>query len=355
MKVTEYFVGFGPRLWSIRKGETDYGFKPILLGGYVKIIGMTSAEEIDPTDEPRSYRQQPFGKRIIVASAGSFMHFVMAFLLLWVAILAFGVAQSNRVEVAGFVPGIHAAQQGGLKSGDQIMAVNGHPLGSNASTQLTTIVNDSAGKPVHLTVDRNGTTMNLTVVPAAGHKTDGGATEALGPNAHGKSIGLLGISEDTARSTEGPIRALGTAGAALGTITADTVTAVPHAFANAFHSLTNSKVASQTAQSGDRPQSIVGASRYAVDALHHGVLYLILILVLLNIGFAILNMLPMLPLDGGHVAIAGYEWARTRRGQKRYQADVTKMMPVVYAFVSVLLVFSLSILYLDIVHPVQFH
>src|SRR5579863_2106221 len=70
MKVTEYFVGFGPRLWSIRKGETDYGFKPILLGGYVKIIGMTSAEEVHPDDEPRSYRQQPFGKRIIVASAG---------------------------------------------------------------------------------------------------------------------------------------------------------------------------------------------------------------------------------------------------------------------------------------------
>jgi membrane-associated protease RseP (regulator of RpoE activity) len=129
---------------------------------------------------------------------------------------------------------------------------------------------------------------------------------------------------------------------------------VPHAFANAFHSLTNANVASQTAQSGDRPQSIVGASRYAVEALHHGVLYLILVLVLLNIGFAILNMLPMLPLDGGHVAIATYERIRTRRGQPRYQADVTKMMPIVYSFVAILLLFSLSILYLDIVHPVQF-
>jgi membrane-associated protease RseP (regulator of RpoE activity) len=355
MKVTEYFVGFGPRLWSVRKGETDYGFKPILLGGYVKIIGMTSAEEVHPDDEPRSYRQQPFGKRIIVASAGSFMHFVMAFMLLWVAIVAFGVGQPNRVEVAGFVPGITAAQHAGLQPGDQITAVNGHQLGSNAPTQLTGVINRSANQSVVLTVDRNGTTMNVTVVPTAGHKTNTGVGEAPGPNAKGQTVGLLGISEDSARTGEGPVRALGTAGRALGSITAATVTAVPHAFSNAFHSLTNSQDAAQTAQSGDRPQSIVGASRYAVDALHHGVLYLIFVLVLLNIGFALLNMLPMLPLDGGHVAIAGYEWARTRRGHKRYQADVTKMMPFVYSFVAVLLLFSLSILYLDIAHPVQFH
>jgi membrane-associated protease RseP (regulator of RpoE activity) len=353
MKVTEYFVGFGPRLWSVRKGETDYGFKPILLGGYVRIIGMTSAEEVHPDDEPRSYRQQPFGKRIIVASAGSFMHFVMAFILLWVAIVAFGVAANNRIEVAGFVPGITAAQQAGLKTGDQIVAVNGHTLGSNPSTDLSRALNHSAGTPLQLTVDRSGTLMNLTVTPAVGHIT-GNGDEALGPNKKGQERGLLGITEDPARTPEGPVRALGTAASALGSITAGVVTAVPHAFANAFHSLTNSQVAVQTAQNGDRPQSIVGASRYAVDALHHGALYLILVLVLLNIGFALLNMLPMLPLDGGHVAIAGYEWARTRRGHKRYQADVSKMMPFVYSFVAVLLLFSLSILYLDIVHPVQF-
>ena len=81
MKVTEYFLGFGPRLWSVRRGETEYGVKAIPAGGYVRIVGMTTAEEIDPVDEPRSYRQSTFPRRFFVGVAGSAMHFVMAFLL----------------------------------------------------------------------------------------------------------------------------------------------------------------------------------------------------------------------------------------------------------------------------------
>ena len=88
MKVTEYFLGFGPRLWSFRRGETEYGVKVLPLGGYVKIIGMSNTEEVDPADEARTYRQQPFHNRLMVALAGSFMHFVMAFILLW-ALFAF--------------------------------------------------------------------------------------------------------------------------------------------------------------------------------------------------------------------------------------------------------------------------
>ncbi len=101
MKVTEYFVGFGPRLWSIRRGETEYGVKAIPAGGYVKIPGMTNLEEIDPEDEPRTYRRKPFHNRIIVASAGSFMHFVIAFLLAWSAILYFGTPSSSAVPGGG--------------------------------------------------------------------------------------------------------------------------------------------------------------------------------------------------------------------------------------------------------------
>ena len=81
MKVTEYFVGFGPRLWSVRRGETEYGVKAIPAGGYVRITGFTSTEEVPEEDEPRAYRQQPFHQRIIVASAGSAMHFLIAFVL----------------------------------------------------------------------------------------------------------------------------------------------------------------------------------------------------------------------------------------------------------------------------------
>src|SRR5207302_1755928 len=83
MKVTEYFLGFGPRLWSVRKGETEYGIKAIPAGGYVKIIGMSNLEDVDPADEPRTYRQQPFWRRLSVAVAGSTMHFIIALLLLF--------------------------------------------------------------------------------------------------------------------------------------------------------------------------------------------------------------------------------------------------------------------------------
>ena len=100
MKVTEYFLGFGPRVWSIRRGETEYGIKAIPAGGYVKIIGMTNAEEVDPADEPRTYRQQPFHNRLLVAVAGSAMHGVMAFLLLWGLFVFIGQPRGNYISVA---------------------------------------------------------------------------------------------------------------------------------------------------------------------------------------------------------------------------------------------------------------
>src|SRR3954447_17385336 len=91
MKVSEYFFGFGPRLWSIKKGETEYGIKAIPVGGYVRILGMNNLEQVDPADEPRTYRQKSFPRKLSVAVAGSFMHFLMAFLLLVVIWTAVGI------------------------------------------------------------------------------------------------------------------------------------------------------------------------------------------------------------------------------------------------------------------------
>ena len=104
MKVTEYFLGFGPRLWSFRRGETEYGIKAIPAGGYVKILGMTNAEEVDPADEARTYRRQPFHNRLLVAVAGSAMHGVMAFLLLWGMFTFIGSQRQDMVQIAGFSP-----------------------------------------------------------------------------------------------------------------------------------------------------------------------------------------------------------------------------------------------------------
>src|SRR5580704_17926075 len=129
MKVTQYFFGFGPTLWSGKRGETEYGFKAIPAGGFVKIIGMTSLDEVDPEDEARSFRQAPGWQRLIVLAAGSFMHFVIA------AVLRFGLALTIGVESQGCTTAQSPAQQAGLKAGDQVTSFDGAPV--STWTQLS--------------------------------------------------------------------------------------------------------------------------------------------------------------------------------------------------------------------------
>jgi RIP metalloprotease RseP len=138
MKVTEYFLGFGPRLWSVRRGETEYGIKAIPAGGYVKILGMTSAEVVDPADEPRTYRQRPFRNRLLVAVAGSAMHGVMAFLLLWWLFVFIGVPQGNAVAITGFSPLAHnldPARSAGFQPGDVVTPDDGTAMHSADNLQ----------------------------------------------------------------------------------------------------------------------------------------------------------------------------------------------------------------------------
>ncbi|HUA95728.1 MAG TPA: M50 family metallopeptidase, partial [Acidimicrobiales bacterium] len=338
----------------------EYGVKVLPLGGYVKIVGMSNTEEVDPADEPRTYRQQPFHNRIIVACAGSFMHFLMAFLLAYGALLYFGTpASAIGLRIGGFVhwPG-HAetaAQQAGLRPGDVVVGVDGRSL--SHTTQLTEAISRSAGRPVPLTVDRGGRKVDLTVTPAVGHHlSTPTAKEVLGPGKGSeKTVGLIGVTFDPATvfTSEGPVRSLGTAVVNVGVDTGRVVRSVPVAFGSLFDSLKSSKAAQQSARTGERPESIFGAVRTATQADQSGTFYLIEILIVLNIGFGLLNMLPMLPLDGGHVAIAVYERIRTRRGRPYYQADAAKLLPVVYVFSALLVVVVVSALYLDIVHPVN--
>jgi membrane-associated protease RseP (regulator of RpoE activity) len=359
MKVTEFFVGFGPRLWSIRRGETEYGVKAIPAGGYVKIPGMTNLEKIDPEDEPRTYRQQPFRYRVLVASAGSVMHFVIALVLAWSAIVYFGVASSSAIRVAGFlhidVLARNPAQVAGLRSGDVIVGIRGHAL--DARSDLTAAIGSSAGRPLPLQVRRGGRTLVLTVVPVAGRTPARGGEVLGGAGSHG----IIGITRGPVFTSEGPVRAVGSAANLVGWVTSATVTGLghvfsPHGLSSFYDQVTNSAVATQAANgpaAANRPSSLVGIGRFAVQAQHQGVLRLIDVLITINIAFALLNMLPMLPLDGGHVAIALYERVRTRRRRPYYQADVAKLLPVVYAFIAVLLVIVGSAVFLDIAHPMN--
>jgi len=361
MKVTEYFVGFGPRLWSVRRGETEYGVKAIPAGGYVRITGFTVLEDVATEDEPRTYRQQPFWKRIIVGSAGSAMHFVIAFVLALISVLAFGVATNNvSINALEHWNGVAQtpAQQAGLQAGDTIVSVNGHSL-RNVNT-IHNVITHSAGVPVTLGVERNGHVRNVVVTPLDGRGVKSGNV-VLAPTSDKNPQGYIGISEGPATASVNPLRAIGNAGSNLGEATSAEFSALIHVFSpsgisSLYHQVTNSHAASQAADhpgTSERPVSLIGAGNIGVQALHQGVESLLALLIVINIAFALLNMLPIMPFDGGHVAVAAYEWIRTKKGQPYYQADITKLFPYLAPLLAFLAIFAISVVFLDISHPIQ--
>jgi membrane-associated protease RseP (regulator of RpoE activity) len=355
MKVTEYFLGFGPRLWSIRHGETEYGIKALPLGGYVKIIGMSNLEEVAPEDEPRSYRQQPFRKRLLVAVAGSTVHFILALLLIFTILVGYGQQQPGTVQVQALTvwQGPESpARLAGIDPGDVIVSIDGH-LVSNAN-QVSDVTRSSQGKPVVLVVRRDGKDLTLTLVPVNGHKVLEGGTPVI--PASTKDAGLIGVELTYPNVAVAPIPAAGRSFVTVGQVMKAGVEAIwdrfsPAGIGNLFDQVTNSNAAQQGIENGTRPESIYGAVRTATQGVQAGWVAFLEVLVDINVFIGVLNLLPMLPLDGGHVAIAVYERVRSRRGRP-YHADVAKLMPVAYAFLLLLGFVVLSSFYLDIAHPI---
>ncbi|HXQ61044.1 MAG TPA: site-2 protease family protein [Acidimicrobiales bacterium] len=345
MKVTEYFLGFGPRLWSFRRGETEYGVKALPLGGYVKIVGMSNTEDVDPTDEARTYRQQPFHNRLMVALAGSFMHFVMAFILLWGLFVFIGQSQPGTT-VAAFSPvahGVDPARGAGLHLGDDIVSIDGHPVTS--ATDLQRIVGAHAGVALSIVVERGhpARPVSLTVTPAR-------------PSGTATGDARIGILIGNRTVTVAPIHALGTAAVWVGRITSGTVSALghtfsPHGLSAFFAQLGNTRAADTAAKTDSRPVSLVGAVGLADQAAKSGAGDLLGVLATIIIAVGLINLVPMLPLDGGHVLVAVYERIRSRKGRP-YHADVTKLIPVASAFVLFLVVFVAAAIFLDIAHPI---
>jgi membrane-associated protease RseP (regulator of RpoE activity) len=354
MKVTEYFVGFGPRLWSVRRGETEYGIKAIPAGGYVRITGFTSTEEVPEEDEARAYRQQPFHQRIIVASAGSVMHFLIALVLALVLVLTFGQTTNNyKVAALEHWPGqTTPAALAGLKAGDVIESVNGKAFTNPDS--MTNAIKKSAGTPITLGVERDGKLLHLKATPENGKgiKVDG---EKLA------NRGYLGVTIGTATQSVSALAAPGAALASMWNITHQEITGLgqtfsPSGLGSIFHQVTNSKAAQSAVNdpgSAPRPVSILGIANLGAQSEQAGLASVLILLIAINVVFGILNMLPMIPLDGGHVAVAGYEWIRTKRGQAYYRADITKLFPVAALFIAFLLVFVFAGVFLDITHPLQ--
>jgi membrane-associated protease RseP (regulator of RpoE activity) len=362
MKVTRFFVGFGPTIWSTWRGETEYGIKALPLGGFVKIVGMTSLDEVDPEDEPRSFRRHPAWQRIIVLCAGSFMHFVLAFVLIFGLVLAVGIENDNTTQLgtistcvassnAALLNGTCTASDkpsparlAGLRPGDKVIAFDGKPV--STYTQLGNAIRHTPpGSPVTITVMRDGKTLTLHTVLAA---------------VKGRSGSYLGIAPAVVFSPAGPIRAVQYAGSAFEQVIVGSVKAVaalPGALPKLFAKDRGSTAAGQVS-------SVVGAAEATGQAVaanvgwQFKVSFVLLLIASLNIFVGVFNMLPLLPLDGGHVAVVVWErirawFARLRRRPDPGLVDMAKLLPVSFSIFMVLMFFGVLLILADIVNPVN--
>lgn len=357
MKVTEFFLGFGPRLWSFQRGETTYGVKLIPAGAYVKVIGMYNVDDVDPGEEPRTYRQKKFHQRVVMASAGSAMHFAIAMVLIYTLLVGFGRTDTAKWKVADVVANSPAAALD-LQSGDRVVEVAGEPI--DRWEDLSDVVGPRLGQTVDVVVSA-GDGMRTAEVLIAEH-----------PDRPGR--GFLGVSPEFGTTRENPLVAIPESGKVFGTFIVESLkgmghVASPSGMSNFFRLVAEGRP-EQTApptdpgtgatttnapDNADRPLSIYGAARLGVGLLDRGVDNYLGLLILLNIFIGVFNLVPLLPLDGGHIAVATYERVRElfRRDGRRYFVDVTKLLPLTYAVVLFLIVIGGSSLFLDIVNPVN--
>jgi membrane-associated protease RseP (regulator of RpoE activity) len=369
MKVTEFFLSFGPRIWSFRRGETEYGIKAIPAGAYVRIVGMNNLDETDPADEPRTYRQQSFPKRLLVVSAGSIMHFIQAWILLVLAVGVFGVPGGSVtdpgkgdveywpiVEVDPDTP----AAAAGFRDGDHIVAVDGRPVTSfDHETGLRSAVQRyDVGDEVSFTVERDGQERTIDAElgsrPASAGGREGTAFLGVTSGVH-ISEEAIGIGEAIVRSPSEIAGFVGDSFAALGGFfTPDGLESYAENVTDAGNrsSEPSSGSAATSEDNSNRPVSILGAVRLAADVSEEGIGALLVFFFSINIFIGIVNMVPLPPLDGGHAAVAIYERLRSRRG-RRYQVDMAKLLPLTYAVVMLLVLIGGTALYLDVVSPIN--
>ena len=363
MKVTRYFVGFGPTIWSTWRGETEYGIKALPFGGFVKIVGMHSLDDPDdPEDEPRSFRSHPAWQRILVLCAGSAMHFLLALFLAFGLALTVGIANDNT-QVGTLSPcvpvsltaydnssctGSHVqspAKLAGLRLGDVVTAIDGQPVTN--FTQLTNMVlPQRPGTTATITVRRDGKLITLHAKLAT---------------IKGRSGSYLGVAPSgLVFQVPSPLGAIEYSGTTFGQVlvgSAQAVARLPGGLRDLF-SPNRSKT------SAGQVSSIVGAAEATGTAVasnagwQYKVTFVLLIIVSLNIFVGAFNMLPLLPLDGGHIAVIIYEriraWlARLRGRPDPGLADMAKLLPVSFGLFVILILFSLTLVAADIFNPVN--
>jgi len=342
MLVTEFFVGFGPRVWSFTRGETEYGLKAIPLGGYCRIIGMTNLEEVAPEDEPRAYRNKKFLPKVIVSGAGPAMHFLIAFVLatglLWVHGDREGETLTTLEEISADSP----AEAAGLQAGDRIVAVDGVVI-EEWNDLYENIGARENGEVVVFTYERDGVVRDTNVTLET--MEDRGITRVRAGVAPAFNEWTVDYSLREA-VVQAPQEVWRIGAASVGALT-DMFSL--SGIENYFGILGGD----EDADENKRFLSPVGFARTGGQAIAEGWAEAVMLLILVNVFIGLFNLFPLLPFDGGHIAIATYEKVASTIRRRPVRADAAKLLPLTGVVVAIMAFIFMSSLFLDIVNPVD--
>ena len=361
MKVTEFFVGFGQKIWSTQRGETEFGVKAIPAGGYCRIAGMTPREELSEADADRAFVKAGVTQRLIVLGAGSFLHFVIGFVLLLTLFSAIGITSlTNQVErVSDCIPQTATevcsskstpspAKNAGILAGDQIISINGVEYTEWA--QAVRVIRQSAGKQLDITVNRNGGLIDILVTPAF-------------RDLDGEKIGVIGVINKVGTVTYAPIPAVIKAGSFTFEILQNSLTALI-SLPSKIPDLINQTFGNEE-RDPEGLVGVVGVARVSGETAETKALTgrekiatFVLIIASLNLFVGMFNLLPLLPLDGGHMAVAIADGVRNTRAKAKGLAkpapfDVERLTPITMVVFILMASLSLLLLTADILNPVR--
>jgi membrane-associated protease RseP (regulator of RpoE activity) len=394
VKTTEYFVGFGRTLWSRRKGETEFGVKAVPVGGYVRLVGMfppakdhpdqiraystgpfraladnaRAAEwsTIKPEDEGRLFYQKPFWQKLIIMASGPAMNILLAFLILLGVAATYGVYRSQLTinKVQECIVAANAADktcegkpptpaaQSGIQPGDKIVAFNG--IAVSSWDDVSRLIRANLDQPAVVTVERASQRIDLKPV----NTVITGVPDRYDPSKR-VAAGFFGVEPEVVRQRGGPIAVVGD----MWQMTKQTAVALAYFPAKVYYTAYNLVTGKPRDIYG--PMSIVGASRAAgeiastnqIDAAAK-VASLFTVLGAVNLFVALFNFVPLLPLDGGHVAAAFYE--AVRRAIARLfgkpdpgPVDTAKLLPVAYIVGGVILISGVVLILADLIDPIR--